>query len=242
MVSRKMKAPTERDWMAVKRIFRYLCGTVNFGLEYGSNRMVNGVTVVLGLADADWASSELDRKSRSGHTIFVNGDLVSWYSKLQPGVPSKSTVESEYRSAGAATREMMWLKNVCEELKLETGIELRLLQDNQGAISATKNPTQHSRLKHIDLEHHFIREVVKEKKMEISYCSTDEMIADIQTKPLGREKYEYFRKAMGMMEVEGLDLGEELNLEDQDFSEYDSGVEIEETDQSRDVSSDLEET
>ena len=96
-----------------------------------------------------------------------------------------------------ATKEVIWLKALLEELGYPQGTTT-LFGDNQSSLSIAKNPIHHSRTKHIDIQHHFIRDKVESKEVELIYMSTDEMIGDILTKPLPRVKYEKFVKAMGL--------------------------------------------
>ena len=110
-------------------------------------------------------------------------------------------MEAEFRSAASGTQELLWLEHLIAELgsklKLElvTGLSL-LKDDNQGAIAAMKKDVQHSKLKHLELKYYFLKKVVEEKRMDVEYCPTDEMIADVLTKALGRQKFEYFTARM----------------------------------------------
>ena len=197
-VARKMQAPTERDWMAVKRIFRFLKGTEDHGIRFDAK----GEEKLTLYADADFGGPEEQRRSRSGYVVFYGNSPISWFTKLQPGLPATSTVEAEFRSAATGTQELLWLQHLMGELGSKLKLELvtsqpLLKEDNQGAIAAMRNDVQHSRLKHVELKYFFIKQVVEEGEMEVDYCPTSEQIADLLTKPLGRQKFEYFSRRIG---------------------------------------------
>jgi hypothetical protein len=109
VVASKNQNPTVKDWMKVKRIFRYLKGSSEHGIEFKSGRNT-GIEVY---ADASFNVGPGEGKSRSGYAIFYNGNLVSWFSKKQPGLPALSTVEAEFRAATQALPEGLWLRNFC---------------------------------------------------------------------------------------------------------------------------------
>lgn len=76
-----------------------------------------------------------------------------------------------------------------------------ILEDNQGAIAIAKNPVDHSRTKHIDIRYHYIRECVQNGQIQLQYCPTEDMKADILTKPLAKQKFEYLRREIGLCAV-----------------------------------------
>ena len=97
-----------------------------------------------------------------------------------------------------ATKEAIWLRSLLAELNYTQKRPTTLFEDNQSAIALAKNPVHHARSKHIDIQHHFVREKIESKKIEISYIATDEMIADVLTKPLARPKFAKLINEMGM--------------------------------------------
>jgi hypothetical protein len=154
-----MANPSLEHWIAVKRIFRYLQGTLQFKLRFGGLSPQD----VVGYCDADWAGDLEDRRSTTGFVFMMGGGTTSWSSKRQPTI-ALSTTEAEYMA-------------------------MVIRCDNQGAISLTKNPTQHARTKHIDVQHHFVRERVENGEVTFEYCSTEEMVADVLTKALPKERH-----------------------------------------------------
>ncbi|CAA7049695.1 unnamed protein product [Microthlaspi erraticum] len=163
--ARYQAKPKQSHLQAVKKILRYVKGTVNLGIFYskGSNRNLAGY------CDADWAGCADDRKSTSGGCFFLGNNLIAWLSKKQNSV-SLSTAEAEYIALGSCCTQLIWMRQMSADYGMESGPFL-VYCDNKSAIDISKNPVQHSRTKHIDIRHHFVRELVEEKQvpMRISY-------------------------------------------------------------------------
>ncbi|CAA7058105.1 unnamed protein product [Microthlaspi erraticum] len=151
--------PKQSHLQAVKKILRYVKGTVNLGIFYskGSNRNLAGY------CDADWAGCADDRKSTSGGCFFLGNNLIAWLSKKQNSV-SLSTAEAEYIALGSCCTQLIWMRQMSADYGMESGPFL-VYCDNKSAIDISKNPVQHSRTKHIDIRHHFVRELVEEKQI-----------------------------------------------------------------------------
>ena len=200
LVSQFASNPSQQHWKAVKRIFRYLRGTTDFGITYGETPHGLKQPELIGYSDADWASSH-DRKSTGGFIFGLGGTLlngaITWSSKRQSTVALSST-ESEYMAVTQAVKEALWLQRLFGELTNTTpAVHIRV--DNQGAIALSKNPKFHARTKHIDIQHHFVREVLEaDRGIQLEYCPTEEMVADVLTKGLARVKHEKFTKMMGV--------------------------------------------
>ena len=129
--------------------------------------------------------------------LCCNG-AISWNSKKQPTV-ALSTTEAEYMAACEATKEAIWLRKLLTDLGYSPNSPTTIFQDNQSCIKLARNPMFHTRSKHIDIRHHFIRETIENKSIDLTYCSTENMIADILTKPLARQKFEKFRPSLGLV-------------------------------------------
>ena len=148
-----MEQPTIEHLMTLKQVLRYLRETIGYGLVYlkGQSKARQ-----VGYSDSDFAGDEQDRKSTLGQVFFLGDMLISWASQKQKTV-ALSSCEAEYVAATAAACQGMWLNRLVSEL---SGIDekmVKLVMDNKLAIILTKNPVQHSRTKHINTCHHFIR-------------------------------------------------------------------------------------
>ncbi|GJZ71327.1 hypothetical protein Tco_0635178 [Tanacetum coccineum] len=149
-------------------------------------------------ADSDHARDYVDRKSTSGVCTFVGCCLTSWFSKKQTAL-AFSTTEAGYVSAGKACQQALWMKQGL----IDYGVwldDIPIMYDNKGAIELSKNPVQHSRTKHIEIRHHFLRVNVQKGNISIEKVTSEDNIADILTKPLKREPFNYLRLGLGMME------------------------------------------
>jgi hypothetical protein len=178
-VCRYMQNPGPQHWTAVKRIIRYLKGTQHLPLTLKADSEID----LLGFSDSDWASNVDNRRSTTGFIFKLFGCTISWASILQVTVALSST-EAEYMAVATAARECTWLQHLLQELELpfEITFPTVIFEDNMGAISLAKNPVGHSRNKHIEVRHHFIREKVQALHILLEYLNTKEMEADILTK------------------------------------------------------------
>lgn len=195
VVSRFLANPGKEHWAAVKWILRYLRGTTNRCLCFGNEK-----PILQGYTDADWAGDTDSRKSTSGYVITFAGGAVSWQSKLQKSV-ALSTTEAEYIAATEACKEMLWMKNFLVELGVEQ--DRYILQcDNQSTIHLAKNSSLHSRSKHIDIRHHWIRDVLEEKILQLDKVHTDENWSDIMTKVIPTKKFEDCCQGTGIVSLD----------------------------------------
>ena len=186
-VSRYVTMPTKELWKAIQRIIKYLKTTSTVGLHYTKSNFE-----ITGWADSDYANDVNDRKSTTGWVFKLGTNTISWKSKKQHSV-SLSTTEAEYMAASDASKEAIWIQDLLEELSLNQKNTALLFQDNQGAIFLEKNKTNKPRTKHIDIRHHFIREQVDKGRIDIQYCPTNDMVADLLTKPLPDQAFRRHR-------------------------------------------------
>ncbi|GJS96464.1 hypothetical protein Tco_0803432 [Tanacetum coccineum] len=149
-------------------------------------------------ADSDHAGDYVDRKSTSGVCTFMGCCLTSWFFKKQTAL-AISITEAEYVSAGKACQQALWMKQTLIDYGIRLD-DIPIMCDNKGAIDLSKNPIQHSRTKHIEIRHHFLRDNVQKGNISIEKVSSEDNIADILTKPLKREPFNYLRLGLGMME------------------------------------------
>ncbi len=137
---------------------------------------------MVGFSDSDWAGDIESRRSVSGYMFQLCGAPISWKSKKQTSV-ALSTAEAEYMALSSAAQEAVWLRKFLNELKLKQEAPMVLYEDNQAAISMARN-THHGRTRHIDIRYHFVRETVGNGTVELRYCRSNQMLADILTKGL----------------------------------------------------------
>ena len=196
VVSRYMHDPRKDHMDAVYHILRYLKGAPGKGLIFRKHGHFN----IEGYCDSDWASCADDRKSTSGYCMFVGGNLVSWKSKKQ-SVVARSTAEAEYRAIAIGVAEMLWLRNLLVELKVNQENQMMLWCDNKSAISIANNPVQHDRTKHIEIDRFFIKEKLDNGILKLSHVSTEHQVADCLTKGLGPVSLTRLCDKMGLVDI-----------------------------------------
>ncbi len=167
---------------------RYLNGTLDLGLLYHKEESKECV----GFSDADWAGDQDDRRSMSGYMFQI--------SKKQSCV-ALSTAEAEYMALASATQEAVWMRKLLTDLQTKTEKPTVIFEDNQSAIFMAKNPQYHGRAKHIDIKYHFIRDQIANGVINLKYCNTDDMVADMFTKGLSGEQFKKLRQLAGLKPV-----------------------------------------
>ncbi|KAK2452382.1 putative mitochondrial protein [Trifolium repens] len=198
-VSQFMNCPTEEHMEALYRILRYLKMTPGQGLFFqkSTSREIEIFT------DADWAGSVTDRRSTSGYCTFVWGNLVTWRSKKQP-VVSRSSAEAEFRALSQGICEGIWIKRVLHEIGILNSNPIKVLCDNQSAISIAKNPVHHDRTKHVEIDRHFIKENIENGTISLQYTPTSQQTADILTKAVPRKTFENLTSKLGLLNIYNL--------------------------------------
>lgn len=192
-LSQYLAAPKQEHWVTAKHLLRYLKGTKDQELHYQKSEKSLQLE---GYSDADWASDKNDRKSTTGYcfSLTENGPVISWKSRKQPTV-ALSTCEAEYMALAATTQESMYLVQLLNGIDKSNRHEpVKIYEDNQGAIALSKNPVCRQRSKHVDIKYHFVRSAHAQGKIEIGYCPTADMVADVLTKPLTKVKFERFKR------------------------------------------------
>ena len=187
--------PKESHLKAIKRIFKYLSGTISLGLFFP----ITNTFDLVGYSDADYAGSQTDRKSTSGVCNFLGQSLVCWQSKKQTSV-ALSTTEGEYLAAGSCCAQILWMIQTLKDFGVKCG-KIPIYCDNTSTINISENPVLHSRTKHIDVRHHFLRDNVTKGKINLVYVPTEYQLADIFTKPLAEERFTIIRRELGMCNV-----------------------------------------
>ena len=153
-----------------------------------------------GYSDADWAGDVDTRRSTSGYVFQIGSSTISWSSKKQATV-AKSSTEAEYVALSSATQEAVWLRSLMGDLGRQLDAPTIIYGDNQGAIELAKNAKYHNRTKHIDICHHFVCERVISNEIQVIYCPTGDMIADIMTKGLAKLSFEKLRDLLGVHDI-----------------------------------------
>ncbi|GJR68713.1 copia protein [Tanacetum coccineum] len=187
LCARFQEDPKTSHLEAVKRIFRYIKGITHLGLWYPKGSDIETITY----EDSDHAGDYVDHKSTSGVCTFMGCCLTSWFLKKQTAL-AISTTEAEYVSAGKACQQALWMKQALVDYGIRLD-NIPIMCDNKWAIGLSKNPVQHSRTKHIEIRHHFLRDNVQKGNISIEKVSSEDNIADILTKPLKRETFNYLR-------------------------------------------------
>nr|GEY34160.1 retrovirus-related Pol polyprotein from transposon TNT 1-94 [Tanacetum cinerariifolium] len=192
MCARYQASPTKKHLEALKRVFRYLRGTINWGLWYPKDT----VMALTAYADADHVGFQDTRRSTSGSAQFLGDKLVSWLSKKQKST-AISTTEAEYIAMSRCCAYILWMRSQLTDYIFVFN-KIPLYCDNRSAIALCCNNVQHSRSKHINIRHHFIREQVEKGVVELYFVTTDYQLADIFTKVLPRERFEFLLPCLGM--------------------------------------------
>jgi len=185
--SRKSDNPTFEDWYNVLKIFRYLKGNPNYGIKFTYANNFNFDVYV----DADLGGDKETRRSTTGFTMLINSASTSWYSKLQHYV-SVSTAESEYYGIHECARHCLWYRNVFKELGLNYNT-ITIHTDNKASFYNCENETINPKSKHIDLRYHSIRELIKNKYIDLKYTKSEHNLSDGFTKYLNSTLMKKFR-------------------------------------------------
>ena len=187
LLSRVLEKPTAAAHEAAMRVLRYLATTKELGLRWA----VGSDTTLSGMSDADWSVV----KSTSGYIFFLAKAAIAYIAKKQASIAMSST-ESEIMAASLAALEAIFLRGLLSEVGCVQEDPTVIGIDNQGAIALSKNYISNSRTKHIERRHLKIRELVEQLAVRPEFVPTDENVADIMTKPLGRNKFEKFRRVL----------------------------------------------
>ena len=126
--------------------------------------------------------------------------MVTWRSKKQ-SVVARSSAEAEYRAMAQGVCELLWLQKLLEELRLSEKKKLSLYCDNKAAISIARNPVQHDRTKHVEIDRHFIKEKVTGGVLSLFHVSSEKQLADVFTKGLNKRTFHTLLCKLGMCDI-----------------------------------------
>ncbi|KAK9048824.1 hypothetical protein SSX86_032209 [Deinandra increscens subsp. villosa] len=188
-----MHAPRESHMAFLKRVLRYLHGTLDLGLKLTASSNLS----LVAYSDADWGWCPDTRRSTSGYCIFMGDNLISWSSKRQPTI-SRSSAEAEYRGVANAVAESTWIRNLLSELQVPVSKATIVYCDNVSAVYLSGNPVQHQRTKHVEMDIHFVREKVQLGHIRVLHIPSPHQYADIFTKGLPRYLFDTFRSSLNV--------------------------------------------
>jgi hypothetical protein len=191
-----MEKPKSSHLIAVKRILRYIRGTIDYGILFPASDKGRECRL-MGYTDSNWCGDTEDRKSIAGYMFYYGEAPISWCSKKEP-VVALSSCEAEYIAASLSTCQAIWLKNLVEEISQEKCDSITLKVDNVSAINLAKNPIAHGRSKHIELRFHYLREQVDNGNMSLVHCRSEEQVADLLTKAVAVQVFQRLRDLMGV--------------------------------------------
>jgi transposase InsO family protein len=190
-----MHAPREPHRALIKRILRFVQGTLSSGLHIGTS----SVNTLTAYSDADWAGCPDSRRSTSGFCVYLGDNLVSWSSKRQTTV-SRSSAEAEYRAVAHVVAECCWLRQLLQELHIQLPSATVVFCDNVSAVYMTANPVHHKRTKHIEIDIHFVREKVALGEIRVLHVPSSHQFADIMTKGLPTALFREFQSSLCVRE------------------------------------------
>ncbi|KAI0493009.1 hypothetical protein KFK09_027285 [Dendrobium nobile] len=190
MLSQHMHNPEIHHTVLLKKLIRYIKGTIGFGLPITRSNLL-----LRTFSDADWASDPLTRKSTSGFCTFLGDTLVSWTVKKQPTV-SRSSTESEYRALASATADTIWIKRLLADFRIVHNSPVDIFCDNTSTIALANNPVFHARSKHIEIDQSFVRDHIQMGTIRLMSISTVDQVADILTKPLATTRFQLLRSKL----------------------------------------------
>ncbi|CAL1406776.1 unnamed protein product [Linum trigynum] len=195
-----MHSPSSHHWQCLKRLLRYVRGTIYYGLAIRRSSLPMHVTA---FADSDWAGNADDRTSTSAYLVYLGSTLIFWRSQKQRTV-ARSSIEAEYRAIAHATAELEWVRNLLQELHQPLPGPPTVLSDNLGATYFSANPVFHSRMKHLALDYHFVRQLVQSGRLSVRYIPTAQQLADTLTKPLPATRFLLLRSKIGVVDASSI--------------------------------------
>ncbi|KAJ4812357.1 Retroelement pol polyprotein-like [Rhynchospora pubera] len=188
-----MQSPLQAHYDAAIRVLRYLKGNPGQGVVLRADSDLR----LYAYCDSDWASCPLTRRSLTWYFVMLGQSPISWKTKKQHNV-SRSSAEAEYRSMATTACEFTWLKSLLQFLGVSHTQPMKLFCDSQAAIHIASNPVFHERTKHIEVDCHYVRDMVRVGHIVTSHVRTTDQLADIFTKALGKRQFQYLLGKLGI--------------------------------------------
>ena len=185
--------PGVKHWKALMHIIGYIRNTLNYSLTYSWNSKLSPHAFV----DADYRGCKDTRRLTSGYVFMMASGPVTWSSKHQATV-TLSTVEAEYVAMSRCAQQMVWMHSWLDEVEVEYSTPGLIKRDNQGAIALTKNTKDHSKVKHIDIQHHYIHELIQSKAIIIEQVSSYDNLTNLFTKSLPCDHHHHLLSALNI--------------------------------------------
>ncbi|CAH9129521.1 unnamed protein product [Cuscuta epithymum] len=195
-LSQFLSSPRQTHLDAAIRVLRYLKQTPGQGIFLSSDSDIT----LTGYCDADWAGCSFTRRSSTGYFITLGASPISWRTKKQ-SVVSRSSAEAEYRAMAVTVSEILWLRWLLRDLTVHQQHPTLLYCDNQAARHIALNPVFHERTKHVEMDCYFVRERVASNEIRPKFISTENQVADIFTKALGADRFQFLRSKLGVRDL-----------------------------------------
>lgn len=154
--------------------------------------LTKGSTILTAFIDADWAGCPYDRRSTGSYSVFFGGCPISWASTKQ-FIVSRSSIGVEYRSLASTTAEVIWICKLLKELHIFLPKKPSIYCDNVRALSLASNHIFHARTKHLEVDYHYVRELILSNHIQVLFVSSIDQIANVFTKGLTGIRFNYLR-------------------------------------------------
>ena len=193
LLSRFQSNPGIEHWKALLHVMGYVLNTIDYGLTYSQDADLTPLAFV----DADYGGCRDTRRSTSGYVFTMAGGPVTWSSKRQATVVL-STVEAEYVAMSCCAQQMAWTQTWLDEVQIGHDMPGMIMGDSRGALALAKNTKDHGKVKHIDIRHHYLRELVKSEQIVFIQVPSADNLADLFTKPLSRDHH---HRLLGLLNI-----------------------------------------